>query len=435
MLGSLLEVRRDRLAFVRGVRERYGDAVAFRMGPRRLFIFSHPEAFRSVLTTSGRYIKGPGLAEARPLLGDGLLSADDQTAAAMRKVLAASFRPEALRSYAPEMVAATDRAVARWLAADSFDLVDEMFTLTLDVLGQTLLGADLGAEAASLAEDIHRIGDWAMRKMTAFVRLPLSVPTPRARAARQGLRRLEAWARRLEDATDRSGNTLPAVLLRAGVEPRRRRDELLTFLLAGHETTAAVLSWAWWLLGTHPEAEARFHAELDSVLDGPPTLDDLQRLPFTRAVIDETMRLYPPVWLVPRHCLGAEQVAGLDIPPRSDVLLCTYTMHRHPDLWPEPEEFRPERFLVSRGSRDERTIQGAYLPFGLGARSCLGGRFALLEAQLVLASVGRQIRLLPKVETVLADPGLTLRPCTAIPTRVGRREPRVQAQKHAGAAA
>lgn len=434
LLGSLLDVRRDRIGFVTRAHGRFGDLVAFRMGPRRLYLCSHPEHFRHVLAEAPyRYVKGLGLDEARPLLGDGLLSSDDAVAASHRQHLREAFHQGRLDEYGGAMASSVDALVRSWRPAarrgEPVDMGREMTALTMAILGDTLLGTDLRPDVDRVSADLATLGHWAMRRMAALVRLPLGFPTPRNRRAREALRRLEALARAI--LADRLANPsgepdLLGLLLGLGeagnVDERLVRDQLLTFLLAGHETTAAALAWTWHLLARHPEVDGAVVAEIRAVVGGrPPRSDDLPRLHHVRALVQEAMRLHPPVWLIPRRAIATDELSGHRVPPESDVLLCVYTLHRHPDLWERPAEFRPERFLEEGATREPYS----YLPFGAGARACLGARFSMLEASLTVAAVLQRYRLeaVGGAEEVAADASLTLRPAAPIWVRLRERRP------------
>ncbi len=412
LIGSLLEVRRDRLSFVSHAQSNYGDAVAFRMGPKKLFLFSHPDAFRDVLSSADLYVKGPGLNEARPLLGDGLLTADDASAAASRRLVAPLFTPDQLHQYGTEIHHAIDAAARSWTEAETVDLGEAMVRLTLDILGRTVLDCDVKTEATTLVEHLRTVERWAIHQMTRMVPLPVGAPTRRAAETRRSIAALEAWARSVEPA----GRGGLVDVLDDG-DDRELRDQLLTFLLAGHETTAASLTWAFLMLSAHQPALDRLRDEADDRLGArPATISDLPSLPYARAVVDETLRLYPPVWMLPRTARVDCTIAETPVDKGADVLLCVYNLHRHPDFWPEPNRFRPERFLTTEG---RSVTPDGYLPFGAGARACIGGRFAIQEMTTCLVELARRLDLVPPPpDSVRADAALTLRPDGPVPTRV-----------------
>jgi enediyne biosynthesis protein E7 len=420
LLGSLFDVRRDPLGFALGMTRRYGDVVEFRIGRRRLFLFNHPEAFRAVLRDNPeRYAKGIGLTEARPLLGDGLLTGDGPAWAARRQQLHALFQPDRLEHFAAAVAAATGDWIERRRetsgTGEALDFAEEMTGLTLDILGRTLLRVDLRA-AAALADDFDGVQRWAIRRMTSPWAPSLAWPTPANRRVSRALARfdgtVESWvaARRAAAPADTAAEPDALDLLLAGpAEPTARelRDEILTLLLAGHETGSAALGWTAYLLARHPATGERLAAESDEVLGGrAPVLADLQRLPYAKAVLQESMRLFPPVWMLPRRAKEDGEVAGVPVPAGADVLLCPYALHRHPQFWEDPEEFRPERFTAGRAP-----AAGAYLPFGHGPRACLGSGFAMMETTLVLALLAGRFRFrLAAGAAPVPEPLLSLKP-------------------------
>lgn len=428
LLGSLAEVRRDRIAFITHAQRDFGDVVHFRMGGRQLFLISSPEPARQVLLTNHRnYRIGPGLEEARPLLGGGLLTADGEPWATMRRRLHSAFDREGLTAFGAAVVVATDERVRTWRDGETIDLTLETPRLALDVFGRTLLRADLGARADCIADSVHRFGQWSLARMASWVKLPLGWPGPRSRGARRAVRDLErviaelVAARRAEAPRPGPPDTLD--LLLAGDPPLTEtqiRDEVATLLVAGHETTACGLLWTMAELAARPLLAARVAAEVAQELgDEPPTTADLARLPLTAAVVDEVLRLYPPVWMLPRRALQADAVAGYAIPAGAEVLISVYGLQRHPDHWPEPDELRPERFLLAPGA--DRPDH-AYLPFGWGPRACLGRAFGRLELVLATARLAQLVELTaPAPWPVGLEALLTLQPARSVHVRVRHR--------------
>jgi len=259
-----------------------------------------------------------------------------------------------------------------------------------------------GAEVA-LVEAYRDACEVINDRLSSFLDPPLLLPTPANLRIRRALRVLDG---RVADIVEerRRGGPKPDLLSKlldardesgAGMSPRQIRDEVITLFFAGHETTAVALTWTWYLLSQHPDVEAQLHAELDAVLGGqPPTSALLPRLEYTRRVLDEAMRLYPPVWTFPRQAVDEDELGGYPIPKGSLMFPCQYLTHRHPDFWEDPERFDPDRFLPERAHG--RPLH-AYVPFGAGPRACLGNHFALAEASLVLATVAQRysLRLLP----------------------------------------
>jgi cytochrome P450 len=429
-----MEVRRDRLNFVMRATEKYGDLVCFRMGPKRLYLLNHPDHARHVLCDGvANYRKGLGLNEARPLLGDGMLTSDGELWTSQRRLLQAAFNNKRMDEFSELMVNAAYSTVERWERVPREQVVDvarEMVGLTIGILGSTLFRIDLNETADEISRDLTVLTRWAMARMTSLWNLPMSVPTPGNRRARAALNRLEATVERMireHKGGDSAGNeTLLSLMAEQNPENggsakrKQMRDELMTLLLAGHETTAATLAWTWYLIAQHPEVERRLHEEVDHVLGGRrATLADVPRLAYTRMVVSETMRLYPPVWLLPRKAINADRFDQYTIPANSDVLVCTYTIHRHPQFWEDAERFNPQRFDPEHGPERPSWV---YLPFGAGPRTCLGSRFGMMEVLLTVATIAQRFSLrLAGHREVEAEASLTLHPRHGLPMSLHRR--------------
>jgi cytochrome P450 len=425
LLGSLLEVRRDRLSFVTQATREYGDLICFRMGPKRLYLLNHPNYAKHVLSDNiANYRKGLGLAESEPLLGQGLLTSEGDLWASQRRLLQTAFHGKHMEDFSRSMVEATHARLGRWEklrgGGQSLDIAQEMVGLTINILGSALFRLDFDDIAEDLSVDLTLLTRWAMARMTSLWGLPLNVPTPRNVRAQKALRRLEsAVEKMIRQAQSRraGGEDDPLSLLVAhganngnrAADEKQIRDEVMTLLLAGHETTAATLTWTWYLLSQHPEVERRLQSEVDEVLGGGrPTLADVPRLVYTRMVVDEVLRLYPPVWLLPRKAVGDDRLGGYLIPAGSDVLVCVYTMHRHPDFWDKAEDFNPQRFADENSAH---RVSGSYLPFGIGPRTCVGSRFGLMEVILAVAVIAQRYSLkLSAAHRVEPEPALTLHP-------------------------
>ena len=436
LLGSLLEVRRDRLKFVTHATREYGDLICFRMGPKNLYLLNHPDYARHVLCNNEtNYRKGLGLIEAKPLLGEGLLTSDGKLWATQRRLLQAAFHNKRMEDFSNSMVQAAQSTLERWQkrAANEqvVDIAQEMVGLTINILGLTLFRIDLSETIEGISKDLTLLTRWAMSRMASLWKMPMRVPTPKNRRARAALSRLESIVERMireHQRVDSAGNeTLLSFIADqdyescGSVKRKQVRDELMTLLLAGHETTAATLTWTWYLLAQHPEVERRLHAEVDHVLAGrQATLSDVPRLVYTRMIVSETLRLYPPVWLLPRKAINADRLGQHIIPANSDVLICVYTIHRHPQFWDDAERFDPRRFAPDN---DPERDSCAYLPFGAGPRTCIGSRFGLMEAVLVVAMIAQRFSLrLAGDQRVEPEAALTLHPRRGLPMSLhGRR--------------
>jgi cytochrome P450 len=397
LLGSLFDVRGDRIRFVTRARAEYGDVVGFRMGSRNLALVSSPDAARHVLNyNAGNYHKGLGLRHARALLGNGLLTSEDELWSARRRLLRASFQKDRVQGYAGAIIESTAAMLDRWGRMDAegapVDVDAELSRLTIGIVGRALFSTALEDRAGRIAADLDAIGKYATKRMASLLPAEWEPPGPAAHKAKRSLRSLERTVQEIADAHPSEAGDLLDLLIRGTAlepDPRRAvRDEVMTLLLAGHETTATCVTWALHLLATHLPVLRRLQREVDEELEGcGPSATDAPRLPYARMVVEETLRLYPPVWMLPRRALHEDIVGGYRIRAGCDVLISVYSMHRHPAFWPDPDRFRPERF---RDDEPAIRASGAYLPFGSGPRACIGSQMGLLEAVLILASaVGR----------------------------------------------
>jgi cytochrome P450 len=432
--GLLRKLWFDRLSLLTDAAGEFGDVVRFAMGPKTIYFFNHPDHAKHVLSDNpGNYHKGMGLAQARRrILGDGLLTSEDEVWKRQRRIIAPAFRRDRLAGFTSVVTDAGEALVGRLNArvGRTVDLAEEMVQLTMSVLGQTLLAADL-SPLRMLGPAFEVAQDQAMFEMVTLGALPIWLPLPRNYRFRRARGQLEEAVEVLvaSRASTGGGDGTDLLSLLAAAysgEPDARtrwrvlRDELVTILLAGHETTASTLSWTWYLLSRHPEAAQAIRAEAREVLgDRAPGHEDLARLPYTTTVIQETMRLYPPVWGLTRKAVAADEIDGYRVPAGADVMISPYTLHRHPGFWPEPNEFRPERFATSAAVTTHRY---AYIPFGAGPRVCVGSHLGMMEATLIAAMVARDFRfeiaanLRPEPEAMLSlrvRGGLPVKVCRA----------------------
>ncbi|GAA3002262.1 cytochrome P450 [Streptomyces lactacystinicus] len=423
----------DRLEMMRSAAAEYGDAVRISMGPKTLYFFNHPDHAKHVLAdNAANYHKGIGLAQARRALGNGLLTSEGELWRKQRRQIQPAFQHKRIVQQAGAVAEEAAKLVGRLRAHEGgapVDVTKEVTALTLGVLGRTLLDVDLSAFEA-VGHDFEAVQDQAMFDMVTMGMVPGWVPLSkqlRFRQARQDLQRVvdRLVAERVSrDAGEIVGeDALSRLIVATRQEPdhkvarQRMRDELVTLLLAGHETTASTLGWTFYLADRHPEVMDRLHAEAVEVLgDRLPEFEDLHRLRYTSMVVEEVMRLYPPVWILPRQAQADDEVGGYHVPAGSDVLICPYTLHRHSRFWDDPEQFDPERFDRDRATDRPRY---AYIPFGAGPRFCIGNHLGLLEATFTIAMVARDLRL-RKVPgyRVVAEPMLSLRVRGGLPMTV-----------------
>jgi cytochrome P450 len=413
LLGSILDFKRDILeAMARGQRQ-YGDPVRYRLGPVVVHGVSHPDLVEQVFmddqhATDGQHTFGKLGADnpLRLVLGEGLLtSSDHESWFRHRKMMQPIFHRQRIATLYQKMVDCTAELLASWEKyrdGDQMDVHHEMMRVTLDIVSQTMFSANVMNDLDKIGpEAVNVTIDYAFQRLQNPFSLPASWPTPANRRFRQVMRALDDLLYRIIDERRRGGqphDDLLDMLLAArdeatgeGMNDKELRDEVITTLAAGHETTAITLTWTWYLLSQHPEIEGKIHEEVDRVLAGRlPALADLPNLPYTLQVFEEAMRLYPSAPIIPRLTSRATRLGGYDLPKGSRVLVNLFNLHRHPDFWPDPEKFDPERFAPETRKAQHRY---AYLPFGAGPHLCIGKSFALLEAHLLLIAIAQRYAL------------------------------------------
>ena len=432
LLGNLLEFRRDRLGLQRRLVAECGDAGRFRLGPVPVLMLASPQLAHELLVDHAfHFIKSAGLREfGRPLLGRGLLTAEGDDWKRQRRLLAPAFQHKRIAAYAEVMAGLAERAQAALADGAVVDVAEEMMKLTLAIVGRTLFDADVSSDAAVVGEALTDAMQYMVDSVST-VPLPYSWPVPRNLRMRRAVRRLDEVVYRIireRRAESRDRGDVLSMLLAArdeddgrGMDDRQLRDEVMTLVLAGHETTANALSWTFYLLARHPAAYDRVQAELDGALAGrTPQMADLARLPWSLAVLKESMRLYPPAYLMSREAIRDVELGGMPVKRGTIVMVNTFGMHHRADLFPEPDAFRPERFL---GDAEKSVPKSAYLPFGGGPRVCIGNHFAMMEAHLLLATLAQRVRLHAAFDGErAAEPLVTLRPKDGLPMRVQRRQ-------------
>jgi cytochrome P450 len=404
LVGSLFDLRRKgMLDFWVDAWRQYGDVVRAQMGPMTIVQIVRPEHVQQVLVSNREnYVKGFSHDTLRVPLGSGILTAEGEPWRTQRRLMAPTYTPKAVRQFAGIMVDATQQMLGRWdaLPAAAVTVNVEMMRLTMSVISRSVFTIDISDGFAGAGQALTTLLDFANQRTISLVNPPLWMPTPMNQRLKRALRTVDAFLYDIIAQRRRQppGDDLLSLLLQArdeetgkGLTERQLRDEVLITFFAGHETTAQLLTWAWVLLAQHPDAEARFHAELDAVLDGrTPEVGDVPHLTYTRMLIDETLRLYSPIASTARDAVADDEIGGYHVPAGAIVTISPYITHRHPEFWERPGDFYPEHF---RAEQVETRPRYAYYPFGAGERVCLGKHFALLEAALVLAEVGQRYRL------------------------------------------
>lgn len=424
-------VRRDPRTYFAWLRDTYGDVAMARIGPRRICVLGDPELVREVLVNHQRTVtKTRALRRAALLLGDGLLTSEGEEWRMRRRLVQPAFHRERIAEYATAMVSLAEQRRDAWRDGDAIDAHAEMMSLTLAIAGETLFGARVEHEATEIAQALETAMSMFRRMTMPLSELLDRLPLPANRRFAAARARLDATVHRMiaeRRANPRdTGDVLSTLLLAqdegdgTGMSDGQVRDEVLTLFLAGHETTANALAWTWYLLARNPDAERALHEEVDAVLsDGAPTATDLERLPYTRAVLAESMRLYPPAWVVGRETHAPITLAGYDIPVGTMVFMSQWLIHRDARWFPEPLAFRPERWTPELESSLPRM---AYFPFGGGPRKCIGESFAWMEGVLVLATLARRWRVrVPSGVEIQPRALITLRPVGGVPAILERR--------------
>jgi cytochrome P450 len=406
-----------------------GDIASFRLGREKAFLLSHPDHVQQVLVDDAEaFRKGRLMQRARRLLGDGLLTSEGELHRCQRRRLQPAFCRHQLATYAETVPRFAARAADRWAEGDTLNLGAAMDELAMAIVVQTLLGADTEGEASSLAADLRVLSRWLPLLAAPMGQRLERAGLPPFRHAGQGADRIVAAIyRRLAEAAPAGDRDLLSLLLRPGIDgvampSRLARDEAMTLFLAGHDTTAAALTWCWYLLATHPAADRRLKSELDEVLGGrDPVSADYPLLVFTGNVLEETLRLYPPVGRIGRRPIADYRIGGRLIPAGAAVFVSPFVTQRDPRWWPNPDRFDADRWTEEARSRRPRY---AAFPFGAGPRSCIGGQMARMIGTLVIATIARRWRMVP-----LAGPAprirslLTLKPARPLYLRLERRSP------------
>jgi len=428
----LRAMQRNATGFLLELSRRYGDAAYFKIGPRHLYCFSHPDQVREILVANDRsFMKSLVLQRTKIILGEGLLTSEGAFHLRQRRLAQPAFHRDRIRRYGEVMVDFSMRTREKWRDGQQLDMHHEMMRLTLAVVAKTLFDADVEAEADEIGGALTEVMMMFPVLMNPLADLLMKLPLPQVKRFRRSLARLdrtiyEVIAQRRASGEDR-GDLLSMLLLAqdtegdsGGMTDQQVRDEAMTLFLAGHETTANALTWTWYLLSSNPDAEREMHRELDAVLQGrTPSPDDYPRLRYTEMVLAESMRLYPPAWGLGRMALEEVEIAGYPLPKGAIVVLSQWVTHRDPRFWPDPERFHPLRFTDEAKAARPKL---AYFPFGAGSRICIGESFAWMEGVLILATIAQRWKFVRESkEQVEPQPLITLRPKGAVTMRTVRR--------------
>ncbi|MFN3648127.1 MAG: cytochrome P450 [Armatimonadota bacterium] len=431
-LGGLIPLRVDPLRFLRRLAQEHGDVVELRLGPQPAYLLNDPELIQAVLVNHDRrFQKGPGLRVAQRLLGEGLLTSEGAFHRRQRRLAQPAFHRQRVAAYAAVMSGYSAEWQRRWSDGAELDAAEEMRGLTIRIAAKTLFDSDvadeIGVISDALSESLH-LYRFATLPFARRLEPYLPFLTRRFNTARE---RLDATvyrmiAERRASGEDR-GDLLSMLLLATDPEgdggkmtDLQLRDEAMTLLLAGHETTANALAWTWYLLSENPEALRALQAEVDSVLGGRlPTVEDVPRLPYTRMVFAESMRCFPPAWIIARQAVEECPLGAFTLPAGALVLMSQWVTHHDPRFYPDPFRFDPQRWSPERSAERPKF---SYYPFGGGSRLCIGEQFAWMEGILVLATLAASWELrLVKGHPIVPQPVITLRPKHGVRMTAHRR--------------
>ncbi|HYP39992.1 MAG TPA: cytochrome P450 [Chloroflexia bacterium] len=402
VLGVIPKLISNPFHYMVSVAQHYGGVTRLNIGPARVYLVSHPDHVRHILVNNAaNYWKGPILRGVKLIIGDGLFASDGDLWKRQRRLLSPTFSHQRLRGMVTVMTDVISEHMARWRGTSErgevVDLLEEMVPININILLKTIFGTSISyteARAVRAASDV--IFNHSEKLVFSFF-MPMSIPRPGHRRFRKALAVVDAVVERviaerrhnLED----TGDVLSTLLLvrdesGEAMDDQQIRDEVMSIFMAGYESTAAALAWAWYLLSQHPVAEEKLLAELAEVLDGrTPTFEDLPKLKYTRMVVDETLRLYPPFPTFFRTSYGSDRLGDYYLPPNAAIILSPYVTHRNPQYWEDPDRFDPERFTPERVAERQ---SHAYYPFGMGQRLCIGSSLSVIEQQLILAMVAQQ---------------------------------------------
>ena len=397
-----------------------GDVSYFTMGKQPVYLINHPEMVRDLLVVSAnKFVKGRALQRAKNLLGEGLLTSEKEFHLRQRRLAQPAFHRARIMGYANSMIEYGEKMADDWRNGETRDISREMMRLTLYIVGKTLFSADVEKDAEDVGKTMTALVEMFDYLLLPFSELLEKLPLPQSNRLRKARAKLDqiiyGFINDRRQSGEDKGDLLSMLLLSededgSQMTDKQVRDECLTIFLAGHETTANAMTWTWYLLSQHPEITAKFHAEIDKVLDGKsPTPEDYANLKYTEMILAESMRLYPPAWVVGRLSTEDHEFGGYKFSKNALILASPYLMQHDARFWENPNEFIPERWETV--SVKEASNKFIYFPFGGGIRRCIGEQFAWMEGVLLLATLGRKWSLhLAPDQKIAMQPLITLRP-------------------------
>lgn len=425
------EFLEDQLEFLRAMRSRYGDVSAFHLGTFRTYLFCDPELIEEILVKKHDvFLKDAITHDLEDLLGQGLLTSEGDFWRRQRKLAAPALKRKQIEAYADWMVELTNEELDRWSDESELELHHRMMALTLRIVVKTLFNVDFDGQVEEIGNAIDstmEVFDKYTHTLWRYV--PDQIPTHLTRQFDRSVAKLDEVVYDLIRTRRESGEEGDDLLWRLlvandeagnGMTDQQLRDEAITMFLAGHETTALAVTYAWYLLSLNPDVARRLFDEIDEVLgDRPATADDVMRLPYLKAVVQEAMRMYSPAWIIGREPVEDVEIGPYLVPKGTQVLMPQCVMHYDENWFPDPQAFEPERWLAGL---EKELPRFAYFPFGGGPRVCIGNHFAMMEAMLLIATMAQRFDLENVMRTPLkVQPSVTLRPVVPVSMKVHRR--------------
>jgi len=428
-LINLVRFRRNSLGFLKQIYQEYGDIVHFKMGPLRILLLNHPDYIKEVLSTQqSNFVKGRPLEMAKELLGEGLLTSEGEFHKRQSRIIQPAFHRKMMGTYAPAMTEYALRLMNKWEDGMSVDMMQEMIKMSTGIAGKTMFNVDIEEEAPEINQALDAVMSLFDRVSLPFAEYLLKIPLPGTirffRAKSKLDHTIYKVIRERREIKLNNGDLLSLLLKEqeeGEMSDRQIRDEALTLFLTGFDTTSLALTWTWYLISQHPQVEAELHEELDRVLQGRlPTLEDYPNLKFTRMVFAESMRLYPPIYIIARQAVEAFTIGEYEVPKKTIVLVSPYLIHHDSRFHSNPEVFNPHNWDDRPGIQHPRY---EYFPFSEGPRSCIGQHYAWLEGVMVLASIAQfwKVKMVPDHPVEIAQL-LNLRPKYGMKMEVYRRQ-------------
>jgi cytochrome P450 len=433
LLGNLLQIRRGFLRLMMSSAHTYGDIVHFRVGLTHLYLVNHPDYIHKVLVEQAQMFQKTRLLRhvAGKFIGNGLIVSNGDFHKQQRRLMQPAFHFKRIEMYCQTTIEYTLHMLDTWQDGQQYDIEQAMVKLTAGIIGKTLLGANVTNDANRVSTAMTTLQKFAIKQFDMPIPIPDWLPISQNLEKQHAVRELDEILMRIinehREAREDRGDLLSMLLLAVDdnngtqMSNTQIRDEALTLFLAGHETTSNALSWTWYLLSQHAEAEAKLIEEVDRVLEGRmPTFEDLARLQYTGMVLKEAMRLYPPVWIMSREAVKDTTIDGYSIKKGSTVFICPLMIQKDPRFFDKPGEFVPERFAEGY---EKRIPQYAYFPFGGGPRICIGQSLAQMVAKIVLVTIVQRYRLSLASDQIVVSARLaTLRPKYGLRMNIGERK-------------